>query len=148
MRLRAVFLESVILLLWAFICFIYLRVIGFNIFLSVIGVISGLVFGSVVALKYISSLEKEGEVRVNLRTLVFLLLITGILISISLLLLFNLGVEVGIQMVSFIYPFVPAVYAARVVLYSNWERKHGRLILFDGFLLGRVYAVPKTGERG
>ena len=143
MGTRAVFLDGIVFLLWAFLCFIYLGVIGFNILLSSLGVVSGLVFGVAVSLRYIRSLERKGEIRVNLKTLAFMLLTIGIVLGIILYLLFSFGLEVGIQMVSFTYPFLPALYGAQIVLYMNWERKHKKHILFDGLVLTRVYAVPR-----
>ena len=143
MGTRAVFLDGIVFLLWAFLCFIYLGVIGFNILLSSLGVVSGLVFGVAVSLRYIRSLERKGEIRVNLKTLAFMLLTISIVLGIILYLLFSFGLEVGIQMVSFTYPFLPALYGAQIVLYMNWERKHKKHILFDGLVLTRVYAVPR-----
>jgi len=64
---RAVFLDGIVFLLWVFLCFCYLGVIGFNILLSGLGVVSGLVFGVAVALRYIRSLERKGEIRLTLR---------------------------------------------------------------------------------
>jgi len=141
-RPRATFFDSVLCLLWAFLCFINLGVIGFDILRSVLGVVFGLVFGVVVALKHVKSIEKNGEFRATLKMLAFALLTGIILISIALYLLFSLGLEAGIQMASFIYPFIPALYAARVIVYLSWERRHKKLILFDGLVLTRVYAVP------
>jgi len=143
MGTRAVFLDGIVFLLWAFLCFIYLGLIGFNILLSSLGVVSGLVFGVAVSLRYIKSLEKKGEIRVTFKTLAFVLLTISIVLGIILYLLFSFGLEVGIQMVSFTYPFLPALYGARLVLYMNWERKHKKHILFDGLVFTRVYAVPR-----
>ena len=143
MGTRVVFLDGIVFLLWAFLCFIYLGLIGFNILLSSLGVVSGLVFGVAVSLRYIKSLEKKGEIRVTFKTLAFVLLTISIVLGIILYLLFSFGLEVGIQMVSFTYPFLPALYGARLVLYMNWERKHKKHILFDGLVFTRVYAVPR-----
>jgi len=144
MRLRAVFFDGVMLLLWAFIAFIYHGFYGFNILLSGLGVVFGLVFGVAVTLKYISSLEKNGEFKATLKTLAFTLLTLIIIVPIALYLLFRFGLEAGKQMLSFLYPSVPAVYAGRIVLFLSWERKHEKLILFDG---PKVYAVPRTERR-
>ena len=143
MGTRAVFLDGIVFLLWAFLCFIYLGVIGFNILLSGLGVVLGLVSGVAVALRYIRILERKGEIRVNLKTLAFMWLTIGIVLVIIIYLLFSLGLEVGIQMVSFLYPFLPALFGARIVLYMNWERKHKKHILSDGLVFTRVYAVPR-----
>jgi len=68
MRLRAVFLDVVMIPLWAFVCFLYLSLVGLDIPLLGLGVIFGLICGAGVALKYIGSIEKKGEYRVTLRT--------------------------------------------------------------------------------
>jgi len=148
MRHRAVFFDGVMIPLWAFVCFLYLRLVGLDILLIGLGVLFGLICGAAVALKYIGSIEKKGEYRVTLKTWAFLLLTIIIVVSILLYLLFSLGLEVGIQMVSFLYPSIPALYATRMILYLNWERKHARRILFDGLLVvTSVYAVPETEKR-
>jgi len=132
MRYGAVFLDSAIFLLWAFICFIYQGIYRFNILLSSLGVVFGLVFGVAVALKQISSLEKIGELRTTLKTWAFMLLTIIILVPIALYLVFSLGPEVGIQMISFLYPSIPALYATVIILYLNWERKQkGSYCLMD-----------------
>lgn len=147
MRLRAVFVDGVTFLLWAFICFIYLGIYGFNILLSSLGVVFGLIFGVAVALKYISSLEKKGEIKVTLKTWAYLLLTIIILVSIALYFLFSLGLKAGIQLLSFLCPFILALYAARIVLYLSWERKNKKHILSDGLVFTRVYAVPESERR-
>ncbi|TEU06267.1 hypothetical protein E3I90_02620 [Candidatus Bathyarchaeota archaeon] len=143
MGTRAVFLDGIVFPLGVFLCFFYLGVFGFNILLSGLGVVFGLVFGVAVALRYIRILERKGEIRVTLKSLAFMLLTIGIVLGIALYLLFSLGLEAGIQIGSFIYPFFPALFGARIVLYMNWERKHKKHILFEGLVFTRVYAVPK-----
>jgi len=143
---RAVFLDGIVLPLWAFICFMNLGVFGFDIILSSLGIVSGLVFGVAVALRYIKSLEKKGEIRVTFKTLAFMLLTIGIALGIIIYLLFSFGLEAVIQMGHFLYPFVPALYGAQIVLYMNWERKHKKHIMFDGLVFTRVYAVPRDLE--
>jgi len=143
---RAVFLDGIMFLLWGFLCLFYSARFSFNILLSSLGVVFGLVSGVAVALRYIRSLERKGEIRVNLKTLAFMWLTIGIVLVIIIYLLFSLGLEVGIQMVSFLYPFLPALYGARIILYMNWERKHKKHILFDGLVRTRVYAVPRDLE--
>lgn len=143
MRTRAIFFDGILFLLWAFLCFINLRLVSFNILLSGLGVIFGLVFGVAIALRYIRSLEKNGEFRVTRKTWAFALLAIDIALGIALYFLFRLGLEAGIQMVSFLYPYIPAFYVARIAVYSNWERRHKKHISFDGLVLTRVYTVPR-----
>jgi hypothetical protein len=146
MRLRAVFFDGLMVLLWAFLAFFYLDIFGFHILLVFLGVVFGLVLGVAVALRQISSIEKIGELKATLKTWAFVLLTIIILVPTTLYLLFRLGLEAGIQILSFLYPSIPVIYAARMILYLNWERKHKRLILFDGLWFTRVYAVPRTRE--
>lgn len=146
MGTRAIFLDSVTFLFGAFICLFHFGILGFNILLSSLGVVSGIVFGVALSLTYIHSLEKNGEFKATLKTWAFTLFTIIILLSIILYLLFSFGLEAGIQIGSFIYPFIPALFGARIVLYSNWERKHKKHILFDGLVLTRVYAVPRDLE--
>jgi len=53
-------------------------------------------------------------------------------------------------MLNFACPIILAFYAARMILYLDWERKHARRIFFEmpyGLVLTRVYAVPGTERR-
>lgn len=144
MKPRAVFFDGVMILLWAFVCFIYVGIFGFNILFSGLGVVFGLVFGIPVALKQISSLEKNGEFKVTLKIGALMLLTIIIAESIAIYLIFSYGPIIGIPMLSFIYPYLPAFYAARIILYLNWERKNRRLILSDWT---RVYVAPRNFEK-
>ena len=119
MKLRAIFFDGVMFLLWGFLCLFYSARFSFNILLSSLGVIFGPVFGVGVTLIRLNSLEKNGEFRATLKTLALALLTIIILVPIALYLLFTFGLEFGFQMVSFLYPFIPALYAARIVLYMN-----------------------------
>jgi len=73
-----------------------------------------------------------------------MLLTIIIVMPISIYLIFNYGPTVGILMVGFIYPYLPAFYAARIILYLNWERKNQKLILSD---LTRAYVAPRNFEK-
>ena len=155
-----VFLDAVALLLWALIGFFQFGIFGFNILLSGLGVVFGLGFGVAVALRQLSSLEKIGELRTTRKMWAFTLLTIIIVVSIVLYLVFSLGVSLTIyvqilgvslalyvQMLSFLYPFLLALYAAIIILYLNWERNHKKFILFDGFVFTKVYSVPRTERR-
>jgi len=155
-----IFLDAVAFLLWASICFFQFGIFGFNILLSGLGVVFGLGFGVAVALRQLSSLEKIGELRTTRKMWVFTLLTIIIVVSIVLYLVFILRVsllpyvqilEVSlplyVQMQSFLYPILLALYAARIIFYLNWERKHKKFILFDGFVFTKVYSVPRTERR-
>jgi hypothetical protein len=141
---RVVFFDGVILLLWTFACFIYLGIFGFNILLCSLGVVFGFVFGILGALKQISSLEKNGEFKVTLKIGALMLLTIIIAIPIAIYSIFIYGTSAGFLMLSFIYPYLPAFYAARIILYLTWERKTRRLILYDWT---RVYVASRNFEK-
>jgi hypothetical protein len=141
---RAVFFDGIAFLLWAFACFIYLGIFGFNILLCGLGVVFGFVFGVLGAQKQISSLEKNGEFKVTRKIGALMLLTIIIAISVAIYLIFSYGLMVGIPMLSFIYPYLLAFYAARIILYLSWERKHRRLIFSDWT---RVYVAPRNSEK-
>jgi hypothetical protein len=143
-KTRAVFFDGIAFLLWTFACFIYLGIFGFNILLCGLGVVFGLVLGILVALKQISSLEKNGEFKVTLKIGALMLLTIIIAMPIAIYSIFSYGLRVGILMLSFIYPYLPAFYAARIILYLNWERKNQKLILSDWT---RVYVASRSFEK-
>jgi hypothetical protein len=158
--MRVIFLEAVAFLLWAFICFLQFGISGFNILLSGLGVVFGLGFGVAIALRQLSNLEKIGELRTTRKMWAFTLLTTIIVVSVVLYLVFILRVSLlpyvqvmGVslplyaQMQSFLYPILLAFYGAIIIFYLNWERKHKKFILFDGFVFTKVYSVPRTERR-
>jgi hypothetical protein len=147
MRVRAIFLDGAVLLVWTFQCLIYLGIFGFNILLGSGGVVFGLVFGVALALKQISSIEKNGEFRATIKTWAYALLIIIIFVLSYIYLLFSLESEAVIQIFSFAYLALFVLYATRIILYLNWERKHRRLIFSDGLVFTRVYSVPRTQRR-
>lgn len=138
--------------------FFQFGIFGFNILLSGLGVVFGLVFGVAVALRQLSNLEKIGELRTTRKMWAFTLLTIIIVVSIVLYLVFILGASLALyvvllevslplyaQMQSFLYPILLALYAARIILYLNWERNHKKFIVFDAFT--KVYSVPRTERR-
>jgi len=143
MRLRAVFFDVVLFLLWAVLCFIYFGILGFSILLAALGIVSGLAFGVVVALVQLDNLEKKGVFRPALKAFALALLTLTIGLPIVLYILLTWGKEGGVQTVGFMYPFIPALYAARITLYLNWERRHDKL-LFSNWT--KIYVAPKDSE--
>lgn len=156
--MRVIFVDAVVLLLWAFICAFQFGIFGFNILLSGLGVIFGLGFGVAVALRQLSSLERIGELRTTLKMWVFTLLTIIIVVSIVLYVVFSLGASLAlyvvilgislplyVQIQSFLYPILLALYSARITFYLNWERNYKKFIVFDAFT--KVYSVPRTERR-
>jgi hypothetical protein len=146
---RAVFLDGITFLLWTFVAFMNFGIFGilgycWNILFGGLGVVSGLVLGLSVALKQLSSIEKNGEFKVTLKTGALMLLTIVIAIPIAVYSIFSYGLRVGILMLSFIYPCLLAMYAARIIIYLNWERKNQEFILSDWT---RVYVASRNPEK-
>jgi hypothetical protein len=146
---RAVLLDGITFLLWTFVAFMNFGIFGvsgysWNILLSGLGVVFGLVLGISAALKQLSSVEKNGEFKVTLKIGALMLLTIIIAIPIAIYAIFSYGLRVAILMLSFIYPCLLAVYAARIIIYLNWERKNQELILSDWT---RVYVASRNSEK-
>jgi hypothetical protein len=151
--MRAAFLDGLLVLVWAFFAYVsllnpFLGIFRFNILvvclLVCLGVVFGLFFGAGVALKQIGSIEKNGEFKATRKTWAFLLLaIIVIIILVPNALNFLSSLGLMIQTLSFLYPLPSGVFAGRMILYLNWERKHKSRILSDGLVFLRTYAVPK-----
>jgi len=151
MGYRAVFFDGALGLLWFLVCFMYLGVLGANLLFISLGVLTGLVFGGLLALKYTRSIEKNGEFRNTRRTLAFALMAAIIVVLIGLFAIYffpTFSLDAVIQLTNFVYPILPAFYVARTIVYLSWERKNARRILFDGLIyVSRVYAVPELRGR-
>ncbi len=148
---RTVFFDGAFGLLWILMCFMYLGTVGANILPISLGVLSGLVYGAVVALKYTRSIEKTGEFRNTPRILAFALLAITIVALIAIIAIYlfpTFSLDIVIQMTNFTYSIFPGFYVARTIVYANWERKNARRILFDSiWIVTRVYAVPELRGR-
>jgi hypothetical protein len=146
---RAVLLDGVTFLLWTLVALMNFGIFGvsgysWNILLSGLGVVFGLVLGISAALKQLSSVEKNGEFKVTLKIGALMLLTIIIAIPIAIHAIFSYGLRVAILMLSFIYPCLLAAYAARIIIYLNWERKNQEFILSDWT---RVYAASRNSEK-
>jgi len=130
---RAIFFDSIVFLLWALICFYESSIVSFDI------IFSG--FGVLVALRQTRNLEIKGEIKTTLKTWVLILLVSVPTAFCLVFLLSIYGSKVGVPMVSFLVPAVPAMYLAKIIFSLNWERKNKRLILYD---FNRTYATSRN----
>ena|GEM_PF-5904717 len=133
MKPRAIFFDSIVFLLWALICFYESSIVSFDI------IFSG--FGVLVALRQTRNLEIKGEIKTTLKTWVLILLVSVPTAFCLVFLLSIYGSKVGVPMVSFLVPAVPAMYLAKIIFSLNWERKNKRLILYD---FNRTYATSRN----
>ena len=141
MKPRAIFFDSIVFLLWALICFYESSIVSFDIIFSGFGVVFGLGFGVLVALRQTRNLEIKGEIKTTLKTWVLILLVSVPTAFCLVFLLSIYGSKVGVPMVSFLVPAVPAMYLAKIIFSLNWERKNKRLILYD---FNRTYATSRN----
>jgi Ca2+/Na+ antiporter len=148
MGYRAVFLDGVVFLLWAFACSVSFRNYGFNLLLGSFGVVFGLVYGGVITLRQLKIIEKNGELRATRKMWAFVLLAIIDIVPLVVYFAFSFGLAVWErQMVSFAFLIVAATHATQTGLFLNWERKQKKHILYEGFLSGRVYASPEIEKR-
>lgn len=144
MGYRAVFLDAVMFLLWAFACSVSFGTYGFNLLLGSFGVVFGLVYGGVITLWQLKIIEKNGELGVTRKMWAFRLLENIYVVPVVAYFVFSSGLAVWErQMVSFAFLIVAATHATQIGLFLNWERKQKKHILYERFLSGRVYASPE-----
>jgi hypothetical protein len=145
---RAVFLDGAAGLIWAFACLLYFRLLGVSIGFIGLGLLSGAVFGAVVALKHVRSIEKNGEFRTTLKMFAFVVVWIIVVALVGIYVFPSLRLEALVQMLNFVYSILPAFFASRIVVYLNWERKNARHILFDSmWVITKVYAAPELRGR-
>ena len=108
-----------------------------------VGVLVGTLSGAAVARRQLRFLTKNGETRVPLPTILFL--VGGLLILLSFWFFFSISasIETLATVINFIYPTLPAYLASEAILFLRWERKHRKLII-AGTWTNRLYVSPKT----
>jgi Ca2+/Na+ antiporter len=120
---------------------------GFNLLLSSFGAVVGLIYGGIAANHHLRTVEKKGEFTASRRTWVFILLAIIVVVLPMLYFAFSFGLA-GIKlMMSFMYPFVPAVYVTMTGIYLNWERTQKKLVWLEGTWIGRLYASQKPEKK-
>jgi len=143
MAIRAVLLYGLVSLVWALLCFAGLMTLGFNLLLSTSGAVVGLIYGGIAADRHLRAVEKKGESKASRKMWVFILLAIVVIVLLMLYFAFSFGLS-GVNLIlSFGYPFVPAVYLAMTGLYLNWERTQKKLVWLEGAWVGRLYASQK-----
>jgi len=125
-----VFFDGVLFLLWTLVCFFDSTFVNFNVILSSLGVVFGLGLGILIAWRQTRSIETKGEYKTTLKTLMLTLLVGAPIVFCLVFLLFSYGPIVGVPMVSFLVPAVPASYAAKIIFSLNLGRKNKMIILF------------------
>jgi hypothetical protein len=60
--------------------------------------------------------------------------IFSIILGIVIYVVFDLGSEVGLQLIRFVYPMGLSLVLGRLVLYLRWEKKHEMRLIVDGFI--------------
>ena len=137
--------DGVMLLLWGLLCFLSAG-IHFDFGIVCLGVVAGLLIGAPAYSKQLRIIEEKGEYKATLKILAWTLLATIAIISVFLYLIYSLGLEVAFPMFNFASSLVPALCASRIIFFVRWEKKHKKLIMWDGLVRTRIYAVPKRGK--
>jgi hypothetical protein len=118
---------------------------GLNVVAFSLGVLVGLVSGTVIGMRFGKGLAEKGEVRLSHRIMLFLLLVFGGVLSIFVGVLFILDIETKIQLVNFLWPAVSFFALGRIVVFLRWELKHKLRIRFGSNAFGvlsRIYTTP------
>ena len=147
MGYRVVFWDCLWFLVWALVCFILLKTFGFNILLSSLGVVFGLVYGITAVQWYIKGIEKNGEFRATRKMWAFLLLAIIVIVPLAVYSGLSFGLAGARQMISFVYPILLAFIATRIGLILNLERKQKKHILSKGFWILSLYTSPETEKK-
>ena len=141
--------SAVFAFLWSLLSFLYLfanlRYVPVDLaaIAVLVGVLAGAILGFAVAKRQLKFLTQNGETRVALSTILFL--VGGMLIFFSFWFFFAFNAPVGAQatVISFIYPTLPAYLASEAILFLRWEHKNRKLILASMWT-SRLYVSPKT----
>ncbi len=147
MGYRVVFLDGLAFLVWAFVSFILFKTAGFNILLSSLGVVFGLVYGISAVRWYVKGIEKNGEFRVTHKYWAFALLAIIVIVPLVLYFALSYGLVGATQMASFVFTLLLAFIATRIGLILNWERKQKKHILSKGFWILSLYTSPETEKK-
>ena len=119
--------------------------IAFNlvaILLFIAGITAGLIIGFVAAKRELHAIETGGEYKASLKTIAYFAV--SILVAILIFIAFS-GTTYRV-FVAFgpTWASCCCFRAAMSWTCLKWEKKQGKIIMYDGFLGRRQYAVPKT----
>ena len=149
MAIRAVSLDAGASFLWALHAFLQVS-INIGHFPAIVGIgtlalsiVTGVVIGAIAPLRQLRVIDKKGEARISLSTV--LIVIGATFVAISVLLASNLSIDVLRLLLVFISPLPSIVLALRAFLFSRWEKKHGKWIL-TSFWVNNYYVQPKSDQ--
>jgi asparagine N-glycosylation enzyme membrane subunit Stt3 len=149
MGTRVAINSAVFAFIWSLLSFVHLftnlRYVPLHLTLIAVlfGVAVGAILGFAVAKRRLKFITKNGETRVPLSTILFL--VGGILIVLSFCLFFafNAPISALATVIDFAYPILPPYLAMEAILFFRWERQHRKLILASMWT-NRLYVSPKT----
>jgi hypothetical protein len=118
---------------------------------AMFGLFVGIVHGGVVSRWRLRFLSKNGEHRIQRRTLACWLAIVIIIVGLWVILVYptittmmlSEQLLLNIEFWEFTTSFLAAIYAVQIILFSHWEKKYGRIIVSDGLNSTRIYAYPR-----
>lgn len=119
---------------------------------AIFGWFVGLIFGGADAHRCLGILSKNGEYRLNRKTLAGGLIIIIIIVIIYTITAYPIitSMTVDAQILlnnetwDFTSSFIAAIYAAQTILFGRWEGKHGRMIVSDRLWFSRMYVFPEA----
>jgi hypothetical protein len=121
---------------------------------AMFGWLVGLVLGGVESRWRLGILTKNGEHRIQRKTLACSLAIVIVIVVVYVILIYPIFTSIVLsaqilinnEISEFGTSFLAALYAAQIILFSHWEKKHGRLIVTDSLNSTKIYAYPETDK--
>jgi hypothetical protein len=121
--------------------------------LQVIGVILGLVIGSLISFPFtrreLNLLAEKGEIRKGFKSLILNVIAASIFpFSFGILLFSDLPLEISVIYWNFVFALLLGDIILDFILRFRWESVNKKRIMYQGFWIWRrrVYAVPKRRE--
>ncbi len=109
----------------------------------------GLVYGWVISRWHLGNLSKHGEHRIQVKTVLATVIVAVVVLILIYPILTSMALSAGLVLYGgwdFLSSLLAAAYAAQVILYSHWERKHGRIIVTYSLTSNRLIAYPETDK--
>jgi hypothetical protein len=95
----------------------------------------------IVARRWLVALEKKGETRASLATILIAVGALFVFSAVWTLLAFSLSNALITVFFDFVSPFIPVLFAVQAYLFRSWERKHNKFIM-SGTWTNRLYVYP------
>ncbi len=139
---RALAFEEAVFLLIGLAALLHFGVYSFNIAFGVAGfLIWTLSIGTVTGLQ-LRELERKGEFSTGYRTLaVVLIAVVAVTVLVWIGLTFY-GPASSILALDATMAGLPPAWVVRIVFIRQWQSRHGKQIIYDGFWTRRTYTVP------